>query len=63
MRELDEEEQTLLHALDSDIPTADLVEMGAGLADILRGRGHVIQARLVEAMIERLEAQDCSLNR
>lgn len=55
MRELNEEERAALEALEADVPTGDLIHMAGGLADVLRGRGHVIQARLVEVMIARLE--------
>jgi len=62
MRELDAEERASLAALDTDLPTSDLIHMADGLVDILRGRGHVIQARLVEVMIGRLEDLDGRLN-
>jgi len=54
MRALDDEEQAMMRALDVGVPTSGLVEMATGLSEILRGRGLVIQARLVEAMAERL---------
>jgi hypothetical protein len=58
MRELDEEERATLRLLEEDLATADLIHMADGLAEVLRGRGHVIQARLVEVMAERLDILD-----
>lgn len=55
MRKLNDEEQAALDGLDADLPTGDLIDMATGLAEVLRGRGHVIQARLVEVIIGRLE--------
>lgn len=54
MRELDEEERATMQALETDLPTSDLIGMAADLADILRGRGLVIQACLIDAMARRL---------
>jgi ribosomal protein L1 len=55
MRELDEEERSLLRALDGDVATPDLVLMVRDLGEILRKRGLVIQANVAELAADRLE--------
>ncbi len=55
MRELDEEERSLLRALDGDIATPDLIIMVRDLGEILRKRGLVIQANVAELAADRLE--------
>lgn len=54
MRELDNEERTLLKALDTDLPTADIIAMLRDLGEILRKRGLVIQANVAELAADRL---------
>jgi hypothetical protein len=54
MRELDEEEKLLLRHLDGDISTGDLIIMVRDLGEILRGRGHVMQANVAELAADRL---------
>ena len=54
MRELNEEERQVLHDLDAGVSTADLIVMVRDLAEILRGRGHVVQASVAEIAADRL---------
>ena len=54
MRELDDEDKLLLHQLDGDISTGDLIIMVRDLGEILRGRGHVMQANVAELAADRL---------
>jgi hypothetical protein len=58
MRELDEEERHLLRALDGPLATGDLITMVRDLGEILRNRGHVIQANVAELAADRLEMLD-----
>lgn len=58
MRELDEEERHLLRALDGPLATGDLIAMVRDLGEILRNRGHVIQANVAELAADRLETLD-----
>jgi|GEM_PF-1673969 hypothetical protein len=58
MRELTEEERHLLRALDGPLATRDLVIMVRDLGEILRERGHVIQANVAELAADRLELLD-----
>lgn len=55
MRELDEEERSLLRTLDGDVATPDLVLMVKDLGEILRKRGLMIQANVAELAADRLE--------
>jgi hypothetical protein len=54
MRELDEEERQVLRELDAGVSTPDLIAMVRDLAEILRGRGHVVQASVAEIAADRL---------
>ncbi|RJG51099.1 hypothetical protein D0Z70_23500 [Sphingobium terrigena] len=54
MRELDEEEKLLLRHLDADISTGDLIIIVRDLGEVLRARGHVIQANVAEIAADRL---------
>jgi hypothetical protein len=54
MRELDEEEKLLLRHLDADISTGDLIILVRDLGEVLRARGHVIQANVAELAADRL---------
>jgi hypothetical protein len=58
MRELDEEERHLLRTLDGPLATGDLIAMVRDLGEILRNRGHVIQANVAELAADRLETLD-----
>ncbi|KAB2911422.1 MAG: hypothetical protein F9K30_21740 [Dechloromonas sp.] len=58
MRELDEEERHLLRALDGPLATGDLIASVRDLGEILRNRGHVIQANVAELAADRLETLD-----
>ena len=55
MRELDAEEKALLSALDRGVTTGELIAMVRDLGEVLRGRGHVIQANVAELAADRLE--------
>lgn len=55
MRELDEEERQVLRELDAGVSTSDLIVMVRDLAEILRGRGHVVQANVAEIAADRLK--------
>ena len=55
MRELAEEETLLLRHLDGGIPTRDLIVIVRDLGEILRNRGHVIQANVAEIAADRLQ--------
>ena len=54
MRELDEEEKTVLRQLDADVSTSDLIVIVRDLGEVLRSRGHVIQANVAEIAADRL---------
>lgn len=54
MRELDAEERAVLRELDRGVSTVDLIAMMRDLGEILRQRGHVIQANVVELAADRL---------
>lgn len=54
MRELDEEERLLLRHLDSGVTTSDLIVIVRDLGEVLRSRGHVIQANVAEIAADRL---------
>jgi hypothetical protein len=54
MRKLDDEELQVLRALDAGVSTADLIAMMRDLGEILRGRGHVVQASVAEIAADRL---------
>ncbi|WP_454887900.1 hypothetical protein [Sphingomonas oryzagri] len=55
MRELDDEERHLLRALDEGVSTTDLIVMVRDLGELLRGRGHIMQANVAELAADRLE--------
>lgn len=55
MRELDEEELQILRHLDANVATSDLIVIVRDLGEVLRGRGHVIQANVAEIAADRLE--------
>lgn len=55
MRELDDEERLLLRHLDAGVSTGDLVVIVRDLGEILRSRGHVIQANVAEIAADRLQ--------
>lgn len=55
MRELDEEERSLLRQLDSNVATPDLILMVRDLGKVLRERGLVIQANVAELAADRLD--------
>jgi ribosomal protein L1 len=55
MRELDEEERTVLRQLDGDVATPDLILIVRDLGEVLRDRGLVIQANVAELAADRLE--------
>lgn len=54
MRELDDEERQVLRELDAGVSTPHLIAMVRDLAEILRGRGHVVQASVAEIAADRL---------
>lgn len=54
MRELDEEERLLLGHLDAGVATSDLIVIVRDLGEVLRSRGHVIQANVAEIAADRL---------
>jgi len=54
MRELDKEERQILEALEGPVATDDLIMMVQDLAEVLGGRGHVLQARIALLASERL---------
>lgn len=54
MRELDEEERLLLRQLDAGVATSDLIVIVRDLGEVLRSRGHVIQANVAEIAADRL---------
>lgn len=56
MRELDEEERSLLRALDGNVSTPDLILMVRDLGEVLRSRGLVIQANVAALAADRLES-------
>ena len=55
MRELDEEERSVLRQLDGDVSTPDLILIVRDLGEVLRERGLVIQANVAELAADRLE--------
>ncbi|MGN7931784.1 hypothetical protein [Sphingopyxis sp. 22461] len=55
MRELDEEERSLLRQLDGNVATSDLILMVRDLGAVLRERSLVIQANIAELAADRLE--------
>lgn len=55
MRELDEEERSLLRQLDANVATPDLILMVRDLGEVLRKRGLVIQANVAVLAADRLE--------
>lgn len=55
MRDLDEEERSLLLQLDGNVATSDLILMVRDLGEVLRERGLVIQANVAELAADRLE--------
>ena len=61
IRELDEEERHLLRTLDGPLATDDLIAMVKDLGEILRNRGHVIQANVAELAADRLETLDARM--
>ncbi|MDJ0276297.1 hypothetical protein QLH51_05730 [Sphingomonas sp. 2R-10] len=61
MQACDDDEERAIHAtLDSGVSDADLAAMLRDLADILRGKGGHIGARVAEIAAERLSARDRS---
>jgi hypothetical protein len=54
MRELDDEERAVLRELDRGVSTVDLIAMTRDLGEILRQRGHVVQANVAELAADRL---------
>ena len=60
MRELDSEEHQLLRTLDGGVSTADLIVMVRDMGEILRARGHVVQANVAELAADRLASLSAS---
>jgi hypothetical protein len=60
MRKLDPEERAILRTLDAGVSTPDLIAMVRDLGEILRSRGHVVQANVAELAADRLMALSIS---
>ena len=56
IRELDDDERAILATLDAGVSDADLAAMLRDLAEILRGKGSHVAARIAEAASARLAA-------
>ncbi len=56
MHELDDEERAILAALDSGVSDTDLAAMLRDLAEIVRGKGGHVGARVAEIAADRLSA-------
>ncbi len=55
----DDEERAIHAPLDCGVSDADLAAMLRDLADVLRGKGGHIGARVAEIAAERLSVSDC----
>ncbi len=56
MHESDDEERAILAALDSGVSDTDLAAMLRDLAEIVRGKGSHVGARVAEIAADRLSA-------